>query len=374
MTRSLRLSLLLLIAVLATPTAQQLPRRATNLAALITYPSFYHQRPVTVAGMLTRDDSGAVRLTDDVGGISVVYEGSLTDGLHEVRGDFWDLGRMNADDPRLGRFDVIRVFGIRPDTPWPAPGQVLAIIASAVQPVLPPVTPSIRTIVLHPSRFLEEEVTVVGQFTGRNLLGELPNAPANSQWDFVLRSGDGAIWVSNLHPRGRDFELSLDQRLDTGRWVEVRGVLRQARGLQWLDAAGTTLAIVNPPAEESGPVEEVVRVPAAPPPEAIFSAPTENEIDVDPSTTIRIQFSRDIDADTVAGNVRVVYEGEPAPPGADPPIGFRTSYRAGNRLLEITFEEPLARFRKVRVELLDGIRGTDDQPLVPWTLMFETGG
>lgn len=375
MIRASRLTALMLLLAMPAVTAQPVPRRATNVAALITFPSFYHQRPVTVAGTLTRDEGGRLRLSDDVGSMGVVFEGSVTDGLHEVRGDFWDLGRMNPDDPRLARFDVGRVFQIAPNASWPAPGQVTAIIATSVQPVTPPVTPSIRAMVLHPSRFLEERVTVVGQFTGRNLLGDLPDAPANSQWDFVLRSGDGAVWVSHVRPRGRDFELALDQRIDTGRWLEVTGILRQGRGLQWLDATGATLAIVKPPAEDPAVNEEAVRVPAAPPPEAIFSAPTEGEIDVDPSTTIRIQFSRNIEPSTIAGNVKVSYaSGDAAASDTGPGIAFATAYRAGNRMLEISFDEPLDRFRSVKVELLGGVRGSDEQPLVPWTLTFETGG
>ena len=48
---------------------------------------------------------------------------------------------------------------------------------------------------------------MVGQFGGRNLLGDLPDSPGQSRWDFVLRSADAAIWVTNLRPRGKDFEL-----------------------------------------------------------------------------------------------------------------------------------------------------------------------
>ncbi len=373
MTRTSRRAIVLLLLAGAAG-AQPLPRRATNISALITYPGFYHQRPITVAGTLVREEDGQLQLSDDVGSMMVVYEGSVTDGLHEVRGDFWDLGRMNADDPRLARFDASAVFDIAPDAPWPSPGQVTAIIAGDVQPVLPPVTPSIRATVLHPARFLDERVTITGQFAGRNLLGDLPDAPANSRWDFVLRSGDGAIWVSHVRPRGRDFELALDQRVDTGRWLEVTGVLRQRRGLQWLDATETTVALAKPPEEDPEPSQAAVRVPAGPPPEAIFSAPTEGEIAVNPSTTVRIQFSRNLDAATVNGNIRARYAGGVPAPDATAEIALTADYRPGSRMIEISFKEPLERFRTVEVELLDGILGTDQQPLVPWTLTFETGG
>ena len=39
-------------------------------------------------------------------------------------------------------------------------------------------------------------------------------------------------------------------------------------------------------------------------------------------------------------------------------------------MLEIRFTKPLERFRTVRIELTEGILGTDQQPLVPWTLSF----
>ena len=91
-------------------------------------------------------------------------------------------------------------------------------------------------MVLYPERYQDEKVTLTGQFAGRNLLGDLPDAPAKSRYDFVLRSADAAIWVTNIRPNGKDFELALDARIDTGRWLEVSGTLQQGRGLQWVDA------------------------------------------------------------------------------------------------------------------------------------------
>ena len=46
---------------------------------------------------------------------------------------------------------------------------------------------------------------------------------------------------------------------------------------------------------------------AAPPPEAVFSAPTQDESDVPLTTSVRIQFSRDLDASTIKGHVRIGY-------------------------------------------------------------------
>lgn len=356
--------------------AQQSPRRATNIAALRAFPAFYHLRPVIVVGTIALADNGDLRLSNDSATMRVIYKGNTPDTLAEVRGEFWDLGRMNADDPRLAGMEAARTFHIDPEGPWPRPGTVMAIVASAVTETVQPSTASIRGIVLHPARFLEQKITVTGQFAGRNLLGDLPDAPAKSRYDFVVRSADASIWVTNLRPRGKDFELALDARIDTGRWVEVSGVLQQGRGLQWLDATGTTIALAKPPAADTTAQETPIRVPAAPPPEVVFSAPTSDESDVALTTTVRIQFSRDISAPTLKGHVVVKYdEAETQKRGETetPRVEFTTQYLPGNRVLEIRFSKPLEVTRKVYVELGDGILGMDQQPLVPWKLAFTTG-
>ena len=330
-------------------------------------------RPVVVVGTIALADNGDLRVSDDGATINVVFKGNPPDGLSEVRGEFWDLGRMNADDPRLVGYDIQRTFHVDREAAWPRPGQVTAIIASAITESGSRPRTSIRTLVLHPARFLEQKVSVTGQFAGRNLLGDLPDAPAISRYDFVVRSADAAIWVTNLRPRGKDFELALDARIDTGRWVKLSGVLQQGRGLQWLNATGTTIALAKAPPETT--TEAPIRVPAAPPPEVVFSAPTHDETGVQLSTNIRIQFSRDISAATFKNNLRITYDEAESKARGEPvtPIEFTTQYQPVNRVLEIRFPRPLTPFRSVHIELTEGVMGTDQQPLVPWTLNFVTG-
>ena len=370
-----RTSLLLLLAV-GTVSAQPAARRATNLSALVAFPGFYHMRSIAVVGQLKLSDDGQLRIADEAGSMRVVYKGSFPDGLSEVRGEFWDIGRLNSDDPRLASFDLKSVFQFDPEGAWPRPGQATGIVASTITPATLPLTPSVRAIVLHPARYVDQQVTVRGQFSGRNLLGEIPDAPANSAYDFVVRSADAAIWVSNIRPRGRDFNLTLDARTDTNRWIEVTGILRQRRGLQWLDAASGSIALTKPLAELTA-VAEPILVPAAPPPEVMFSLPIQDEMDVSTSTRIRIQFSRDIAAATLKDRVRVTYSQPKAADLGGPETlitTLTTDYQPVNRVLEIRFPARLERFRTVQVELLDGIRGTDEQPLKPWRLTFVTGG
>ena len=370
----------LVLALAATVSAQPSPRRATNIAALRGFPGFYHGRQILLAATvgLEKDE---LRASDQGESLHLIVKGTAPDGLDEIRGEFWDLGRMKPDDIRLSNYDLRATFKLESDTPWPRPGEVMAIVATTVAPGTPPPAPSIRAIVLHPSRYLDQKVTIVGQFSGRNLLGDLPEAPGKSRYDFVLRSVDAAVWVINIRPKIRDtnnkeIELALDSRVDSSRWLEVSGTVQQGRGLMWLDAEAGSLKFARPP-QETATTEEPIRVPAGPPPEVIFSTPTEDETDVLQTVNVRVQFSRDIDPSTIKGRVRAQYVGVQAPAGGGPTapaVDLTAQYNGANRVLQVRFAKPLERFRTLKLDLLDGILGTDGQPLKPWSLTFSIGG
>jgi hypothetical protein len=77
--------------------------------------------------------------------------GSAPDGIDEIRGEFWDLGRLGADNPRLAGYDLKATFKIDPEGAWPRPGQVTAIIASSVAAIRPEIMglgpiPAIRAV------------------------------------------------------------------------------------------------------------------------------------------------------------------------------------------------------------------------------------
>ena len=366
------------LALASSAEAQTTTRRATNLGALLAFPGFYHGRPIVIVGNVALEADGRLKVSDDDGAITIVFKGSAPDGLDEVRGEFWDIGRMKADDIRLTAYDLRATFKVNPDEPWPRPGEVTAIIATAISPAAVPPAATIRSIVLNPGRYIDQKVAITGQYSGRNLLGDLPDAPAKSRYDFALRSADAALWIVNMRPKlkdanGKEIELGLDARIDTGRWLNVRGTIRQGRGLLWLEAEPGSLSVARPPSETTE--EEPIRVPAGPPPEVVFSAPTHEETDVPVATTIRIQFSRDIDQATLKNNIRVRYrESQAAPAGEAPPAAeFTFQYARANRVLELKFAKPLERFRTVNIDLLEGILGTDGQPLKPWTLTFSLG-
>ncbi len=366
--------LLLGVAALAQPPA----RRATTIEALRRYPGFYHLQPVIVRGELTGHDDHQILRTDE-GELRLVTHESMSDApLVEVRAELLDIGRLQPDDPRLqtlGIGDTIRrLYKDR----WPRPGEALMLNATAIERATPPAAPTIRSVALDPGRYTQDRVTVTGQFRGRNLYGDLPDAPGASPNDFVIRSGDAAIWVTGLRPKGKGFDLNVNARVDTGQWVEVSGTVRHARGLVWLE--GARIAMAKEPPRVPTPAERAAAVPAppAPPIDIVFSSPIQDDRDVPVTSSIRLQFSRNIVSTSIEGRVRVSYVGgSPASPGgagvADPVI-VTVSYDAPTHALTIRPVAPFDRLRPVKVELLEGVVGTDGGAVKPYTLVFSVGG
>ena len=72
---------------------------------------------------------------------------------------------------------------------------------------------------------------------------------------------------------------------------------------------------------------------------------------------------------TFKGHIRVAYASN-----TNVAVPFTSQYLPGLRVLELKFASPLDRFAAVVVDIDEGAIGTDKQPLVPWSLTFNTGG
>jgi len=364
-TRTVISALLVAIATAAT-LAQPQPRRATTIAAIRAYPGFYHQQTVLVVGEVKGLDERATIGNED-GSIKLVAREIPREGKIEARGQLLDIGRLSQDDPRLIPFNLLDRIRSQYQERWPKPGEELMLLLGGTAPAPGAVNanaPPLRAIVMEPSRFDGQKVSIVGQFRGRNLFGDLPESPAPNRYEFVLRSSDAALWVMGVQPKGKTFNFDVNRRLDSGRWVKVQGTVHSARGLTWLD--GTSIELAPEPQETT---EVAIDLPPPPPVEVLFTAPEEGEGDVRLTERVRMQLSRDLDPASLKDRVRLTYS------GADgSSIAFTTNYTKENRALEIKPSEPLAPFRVVKLEILEGVKGTDGGAMKPFTLTFTTGG
>jgi len=362
-----------LVVLASIPLSAQAPTRiATTVEALVAAPVFFHGKQVIVhrdvepAGQL-------MRLTGTAKPVYVFWRDSPNVPRDaEVRGEFWDLGRLERTDSRFSHINFDLILEALPNRAWPARDQVFILTnANAVESPLPP-EPTLRALALAPEKYIGKGVTVTGRFRGSNLFADLPSgAGTKGRWDFVLQSADAAIWVTGVRPRGRGFDLDINARMDAGRWLQVAGTLRRDGALPYVEA--TSVAEAKAPNETT---VEVVMPPPPPevPPAVVFSAPTANEPDAERALPIRIQFSRDMDPKSFVNHVRVSYIGQ-ALPGAPAPPTFTIRYMEGNRALELKPSTPLDRFRTVKVDLLEGIvSAIDNMPLAPWSFTFTTGG
>jgi Bacterial Ig-like domain len=363
---ALRVFLIVLVAA-GTARPQTAPtRRLTTIDSLKQYPGFYHLQNVLLRGEIAEAASKLQLNADDQSIRVLLGEGtSAKSGAVEVRGVLIDVGRLEPGDPRVGGY----AEGRDADR-WPRPGEELFVRTSSISEVpASATTASIRAIALEPWKFDTQKVTVTGNFRGRNLFGDLPGAPGKSRYDFVLRGIEGAIWVTNLRPRGSGFELDVNRRVDSDRWVEVTGTIVRERGLVSIEATRLTLA--KPPQVTDAPAESAAPPVPLEPVQVVFSSPTDGETDVAATGAIRIQFSRGLNEPSLAGGLRVSYVGAAA---ADSDLQFQTTYDGANRAIVLRMAKPFEAFRTVKVELLGGLKGFDGASVTPWTLTFSVGG
>jgi Bacterial Ig-like domain len=356
-----------LLAVAALAAAQAPDRIATTAEALVANPLFFHGKRIVVRHPVKQ--TGALfELEATSKPVFVYWKDSPVGSDGEIRGEFYDLGRMQEGDSRFSSIDFTPIVEAVNKGRWPGRDQIFVILgATFVEGPLPP-APTIRAIALAPDAYEGREVTLTGRFKGHNLYGDVPQGVAKSKWDFILQSADAAVWVTGVRPKGKDFDLDPGARVDTGKWIEVKGTVQRDGTMVWI--AGKDVRLATAPAEV--PIE-IVRpsLPTEPPPSVIFSAPLAGETDFPAAGKVRIQFSRDMNPSTFRDRVRIHYAGPKAPAIAPP--NFTLTYNDANRSVEIKFKEPLASYQMVEIQLTEGITAIDGQALPPWTLRFTTG-
>src|SRR5512136_1838034 len=100
--------------------AQPASRVAVNVPALLSFPAFYHARSIVVRGeLVAANDRTVLRdLNGDRRVEVVIKSGRRAEGQVEVRGVFWDIGRMTAEDPRFAGFEIQAFLDARTGGAW----------------------------------------------------------------------------------------------------------------------------------------------------------------------------------------------------------------------------------------------------------------
>jgi hypothetical protein len=348
---------------------QEMSRTATTLDTIRRHPVFFHGKAIALVGTPVETAGGALAglsMEAPRQFIIVPRTGRVPLRLQELRGRLFDIGRFASDDSRLGPLNLAPVITTVMGDRWPAREQLLVLWGATWSDAEAAPAPTLRNLALQPGRFDGKTVTLRGRFRGRNLLGDLPAWPRQSQWDFVLQTSDAAVWVVGKRPRGDGFDLAPTSRAQTGRWLEVTGRVKIVDTLPLIVAE--QLRVADPDEE----VEEAADPPppALPAPEVIFSAPAQGETDIATDVVVRAQFSRPIRRDSLQANIRVRYaDGVTLERPA-----WTATYRPAPMAVEIRFSAPLAAGVDVVVEFGGGIQAPDGVGLVPLTLRFTTSG
>jgi hypothetical protein len=224
---------------------------------------------------------------------------------------------------------------------------------------------TLEDLVTRPQRHEGKTVTVIGQFRGSNLFGDLPSASRKRSSDWVLKEDVFAVWVSGKKAKGEGWTLDTDLKRDTGKWLRVTGRVRAEGPVVTIQA--TEVALSKPPSVEA-PAAAQAQAPPPPPPRpkrppvVVFSLPLDGERDVAPDSVFQVQFSRDMDETSFKDHVVFRYAGRPQP-GDNPLDAKRVSYDLGRKTLQVDPGDVLRPGRIVELLLLPGIVDIDGQAL-----------
>jgi hypothetical protein len=99
----------------------------------------------------------------------------------------------------------------------------------------------LRALVAAAGQASGQPVRARGQFRGRNLFGDLPQATRRGSSDWVIADQGVALWVTGKAPKGEGWSLDPDARSESVRWVEVEGEVVARDGVIYLKASRVTL-------------------------------------------------------------------------------------------------------------------------------------
>lgn len=216
---------------------------------------------------------------------------------------------------------------------------------------------TLEDLVTRPGQLDGKMVTVRGQFRGENLFGDLPSKSRRRSSDWVIKEEVFAAWVTGRKPKGSGFNLDADLKRDTGKWLQVTGRVRTVKGIVYIEATDVILSAPSPQLAKAEPPPPPPPRPKKPP-VVVFSLPLDGEREVPANTVFRVQFSKDMDEESLKDRVVLRYAGRPQPGDRDLDA-VHVTYDRGLRTLEVDPGDLLRPGRVVELLLLPGIKDID---------------
>ena len=220
-------------------------------------------------------------------------------------------------------------------------------------------TVPLEEIVTKAARYDGKMVTILGQFRGENLFGDLPSASRRRSSDWVLKEDVYAVWVTGKKTKGPGWSLDPSLRRDSGKWLQVTGRVQAGERAVTIEAVDVVLSkapSARPQAQAQAPPPPPPRPKK--PPVVVFSLPLDGEREVPPDGIFEVQFSKDMDEPSFKDRVVFRYAGRPQP-GDNSLDAMRVSYDLGLRALRVDPGDLLRPGRVVELLLLPGIVDLD---------------
>lgn len=385
---------------------------AVEVADLSRRPSFYHEKAVLTRGKLGFSFGSDMRvmLLEDPESIDEIliaqsYMSSndlafMGGGEVEIQG--WFFATRMVDEYMLRSHPILRNYPYNPSwgdamdmrtegflaivsvTPIRATedlsdirereaeaekeiGDAIKIEAGSVPAV------GIADLVADPGSWVSQRVEVVGKFRGNNLFGDLSIKDKKTPRDFVIKTGEDAIWVTGMRPAGNGFRFDAKRRRDTGKWLRVFGRPWTSDGKVYLRAERLELADA-PDDDALEPVdirvaEREAREAAVDPLRVVFSLPLDGEREIPLDSEFRVQFSNRMAAESFHAAVDLLYGDEPYVDNPFPALEL--NYDDGSRSLLVTPNGMLDPGREVHLILYREIEDEHGQHLEEHPLAAE---
>ncbi len=228
----------------------------------------------------------------------------------------------------------------------------------------------LESLVTGAGRYDGKTIRVYGRFRGKNLYGDLPSRSQRESRDWVVKDDLFAVWITGRKPKGSGFELDINMKRDTEKWIQVVGVPETIRGVTYLRALQVTLgkpaeelvASLTGPATAPKPAPLPTPPPPPRPPVVVFALPLDGEAEVPSNGRFQIQFSKDMDEGSFKGRVVIRYA-PPERPGDRALDGAKMTYDLGRKALGVDPGDVLRPGREVQILLLPGIVDIEGQEL-----------